>query len=71
MTTPVEFKQWIAHSQSPKVEQLLKEAATSEVISLAGGLPSDEMFPSAEFEEGFHRIHGGVEGAVAGLDFAG
>lgn len=56
MTTPVEFKQWIAHAQSPKVEQLLKEAATSEVISLAGGLPADEMFPSAEFEETFHRV---------------
>src|SRR5581483_1378518 len=56
MTTQVEFKSWITHVQNPKVERLLKEAAGSDIISLAGGLPSDEMFPTAEFEASFERV---------------
>jgi len=56
MTTTAEFKQWITHVQSPRVERLLKQAAETEVISFAGGLPAEEMFPTAEFQEAFERV---------------
>jgi DNA-binding transcriptional MocR family regulator len=41
------FKQWLVSSQSPKVEALMKQAAErDDVISFAGGLPADDLFPT-------------------------
>lgn len=41
------FKQWLVSSQSPEVEALLKRAAErDDVISFAGGLPADDLFPT-------------------------
>src|SRR4051812_12921708 len=56
MTTTAEFKQWITHVQSPRVERLLKQAAETDVISFAGGLPADELFPTEEFQNAFERV---------------
>ena len=50
------FKNWITHVQTRRTEQLLKYAAESKVISFAGGLPAEELFPSAELERAFQLV---------------
>ncbi len=52
------YKQWITHVQTPRTEQLLKYAAQSEVISFAGGLPAEELFPSEQLESAFQTVIG-------------
>lgn len=40
------FKQWICPMQSPQVERLLRDAAErQEIVSFAGGLPAEDLFP--------------------------
>jgi 2-aminoadipate transaminase len=53
---PPAFKQWITHLQTARTERLLKYAANSEVISFAGGLPAEELFPAAEIEAAFQYV---------------
>jgi len=50
------FKNWITHVQTPRTEQLLKFSAESEVISFAGGLPAEDLFPAAELESAFQTV---------------
>jgi 2-aminoadipate transaminase len=50
------YKQLIRHIQSPRVEQLIKQAAESNAISLAGGLPSEELFPTEAMQETFEKV---------------
>ncbi|PCC73423.1 2-aminoadipate transaminase [Nannocystis exedens] len=51
------FKQWISPRQPPEVERLLKSAATrKEVLSLAGGLPGEDLFPRAALAEALEEV---------------
>jgi 2-aminoadipate transaminase len=49
------YKHWITHVQTPRTEALLKRAANEDMISFAGGLPADELFPKAEIESAFQE----------------
>src|SRR5688572_20796628 len=51
-----DFKQIIKHVQSSRVEKLLKEAAETNSISLAGGLPSEELFPTGAMQVTFEKV---------------
>jgi 2-aminoadipate transaminase len=53
---PISYKQLIKHIQSPRVGELLKQAAESNAISLAGGLPSEELFPTDAMQETFEKV---------------
>lgn len=51
------FKQWISPTQSPRVDALLKRAAERpEVISFAGGLPAEDLFPKRALSETLRRV---------------
>jgi 2-aminoadipate transaminase len=51
------FKQWLVPPQSAQVEQLLKQAAEREdVISFAGGLPGDDLFPMTAMTATLERV---------------
>ncbi|MCY0987540.1 PLP-dependent aminotransferase family protein [Nannocystis sp. ILAH1] len=51
------FTQWISPRQPPEVERLLKSAATrEEVLSLAGGLPGEDLFPRAALAEALEQV---------------
>jgi 2-aminoadipate transaminase len=52
----VEYKNWITHVQTPRVERMLKEAALGDAISFAGALPAEEMFPTREIEAAFREV---------------
>ena len=57
MTAEFPFKQWLVSSQSPAVEALMKEAAErDDVISFAGGLPADDLFPTTAMRETLERV---------------
>ena len=53
---PPAFKNWITHVQTPCTERLLKYAANSDVISFAGGLPAEDLFPAADVESAFQYV---------------
>lgn len=51
------FKQWLVPPQSARVEQLLKTAAEREdVISFAGGLPGDDLFPMSAMSAVLEKV---------------
>ncbi len=57
MTAEFPFKQWLVSSQSPAVEALMKQAAErDDVISFAGGLPGDDLFPTEAMRETLARV---------------
>ena len=56
MAPVTEFKRWITHAQTPRVEQMLKHAALNNMISFAGGLPADDMFPVQQIEAAFSEV---------------
>ena len=57
MAAEFPFKQWLVSSQSPAVEALLKAAAErDDVISFAGGLPADDLFPTAAMRETLEQV---------------
>jgi 2-aminoadipate transaminase len=51
------FQRWISPRQPPEVERLLKAAATrKEVLSLAGGLPGEDLFPRAALAQALEEV---------------
>ncbi|MDC0715772.1 aminotransferase-like domain-containing protein [Nannocystis bainbridge] len=57
MTVRFPFQQWITPRQPPEVERLLKSAAAQDhVVSLAGGLPADDLFPRAALAEALESV---------------
>jgi 2-aminoadipate transaminase len=51
------FKQWICPAQSPRVEALMKTAAErTDVISFAGGLPAEDLFPKRALTETIRQV---------------
>lgn len=58
------FRPWITHVQKPGTEALLKRAALAgDVISLAGALPAEALFPSEGLERALREVidHGSAE----------
>lgn len=50
------FASRIRHLQSSAVRDILKIVGNGDVISFAGGLPDDELFPMKGIEEAFSRV---------------
>jgi len=51
------FKPWMCPAQSPRVEALLKAAAERpDVVSFAGGLPAEDLFPKRALSETLRRV---------------
>jgi 2-aminoadipate transaminase len=51
------FRQWICPAQSPRVEALMKTAAErADVVSFAGGLPAEDLFPKRALSETVRRV---------------
>lgn len=57
MTAHFPFKQWLVAPQSARVDALLKRAAEQDdVISFAGGLPGDDLFPTQAMTATLERV---------------
>lgn len=58
MTAHYPFKSWVVPRQSAAVERLLKKAADQRdaVISFAGGLPADDLFPQEALADSLDRV---------------
>jgi len=68
MAAAHDLKNWITHVQSPRVEKWLKDAAKSDTISLAGGLPSEELFPTEDLSEALQKVI--AEHAIEALQYS-
>lgn len=57
VSTHYPFQRWVVPRQSEEVERLLKQAAEQDdVISFAGGLPADDLFPRRALAEALERV---------------
>lgn len=57
MSAHFPFKQWLTAGQPAEVESLMKEAAErDDVISFAGGLPADDLFPTEAMTDTLARV---------------
>lgn len=49
------FSKRVRHLQSSAVRDILKVVGNGDVISFAGGLPADDLFPVEAIEQAFSR----------------
>lgn len=50
------FAKRVRHLQSSAVRDILKIAGKDDVISFAGGMPDEELFPLEAIEDSFKRV---------------
>ncbi|WP_100371882.1 aminotransferase-like domain-containing protein [Bacillus sp. FJAT-45037] len=50
------FASRVRHLQSSAIRDILKVVGKQDIISFAGGLPDDELFPIEGIEEAFHNV---------------
>ncbi|KGA98044.1 aminotransferase [Alkalihalobacillus alcalophilus ATCC 27647 = CGMCC 1.3604] len=58
------FAKRVRHLQSSAVRDILKVVGQGDVISFAGGLPDDELFPMQGIEEAFSRVFAAGKGSA-------
>ncbi|WP_308747486.1 hypothetical protein [Caldalkalibacillus thermarum] len=50
------FAKRVRHLQSSAVREILKVVSEGNVISFAGGLPEEDLFPMEEIKEAFEKV---------------
>ncbi|GAF65742.1 PLP-dependent aminotransferase family protein [Alkalihalobacillus trypoxylicola] len=58
------FAKRVRHLQSSAVRDILKVVGRGDIISFAGGLPDDELFPFKGIEEAFSRVFAAGKGSA-------
>ncbi|MCM3762828.1 PLP-dependent aminotransferase family protein [Alkalihalobacillus oceani] len=65
------FANRVRHLQSSAVRDILKVVGQGNVISFAGGLPDDDLFPIEGIEEAFSRVFESGKGALQYMETEG